>query len=82
MKDEETKEFSKEKMKGKLEELYAQFSRSNNPDDRRLLDIIGQQLPLYNKHDFWDTQPVPKVDPNDVYLYKYVITYILQPAKN
>jgi hypothetical protein len=35
-------------------------SKSSNPNERRQIEMFKQMLPLYEKHDFWDTQPVPK----------------------
>lgn len=33
--------------------------------ERRQLDFLKQLMPLYQKHDFWDTQPVPIVMKED-----------------
>lgn len=48
-------------MKSSLENLISQLEPSiKSTGERRNLDKLRQLLPLYDKHNFWDTQPVPK----------------------
>jgi len=54
-------EEKKSSIKDNLMTLINQLdNRATNPSDRRQLEMIKQMVPLYEKHDFWDTQPVPK----------------------
>ncbi len=48
-------------MKKSLESLIDQMEpRMRSMEERRNLDRLKHMLPLYDKHAFWDTQPVPK----------------------
>lgn len=48
-------------MKLSLESLISQMEpRMRTFEERRNMDRLRHMLPLYDKHAFWDTQPVPK----------------------
>eukprot|EP00347_Sterkiella_histriomuscorum_P012835 403367044 len=50
-----------DKIRDNLKNLYNQLnSRATSNQDRRQLEFLKQLMPLYEKHEFWDTQPVPK----------------------
>jgi hypothetical protein len=56
-----TEEQKNQNMKLSLSNLIDQMEpRIQSTDDRRNIDRLKQLLPLYDKHAFWDTQPVPK----------------------
>jgi hypothetical protein len=47
-------------MKKSLESMIEQMEpRMRTFEERRNMDRIKHMIPLYDKHDFWDTQPVP-----------------------
>lgn len=56
-----TEETKKSSIRDNLMQLVNQMEGRGgyNAADRRQLDMIKQLIPLYEKHDFWDTQPVP-----------------------
>lgn len=48
-------------MKASLSNLISQMEpRVQSAGERRNIDKLKQLLPLYDKHAFWDSQPVPK----------------------
>ncbi len=56
-----TEEQKNQSMKASLTNLINQMEpRIQSTEDRRNIDRLKQLLPLYDKHAFWDTQPVPK----------------------
>ena len=56
-----TEEQKNQNMKLSLSNLIDQMEpRIHSTEDRRNIDRLKQLLPLYDKHAFWDTQPVPK----------------------
>jgi len=62
-KKEEKKEMGEEQKKMMLD-LVEKFQASQNPNDpksKEVIEKIKKLKPLYDKHQFWDTQPVPKV---------------------
>jgi hypothetical protein len=57
----QSEESKRESVRNSLHQLLGQLnSKSTNPNERRQIEMFKQMLPLYEKHDFWDTQPVPK----------------------
>ena len=59
--EEMTEEQKNQNMKLSLSSLIDQMEpRVQSTEDRRNIDRLKQLLPLYDKHAFWDTQPVPK----------------------
>ena len=59
--EEMTEEQKNQNMKLSLSNLINQMEpRIQSTEDRRNIDRLKQLLPLYDKHAFWDTQPVPK----------------------
>lgn len=56
-----TPEQKNESMKVSLSNLIAQMEPTVETfEDRINIDRLKHLLPLYEKHAFWDTQPVPK----------------------
>ena len=53
-------------------QLFNQLNaRSSNPNEKRQIEMLRQMMPLYEKHDFWDTQPVPKTSPGSLEVNNY-----------
>lgn len=44
-----------------VEQLQASAGDPKNPKNQAAMKEIKKYKTLYDKHDFWDTQPVPKV---------------------
>jgi hypothetical protein len=56
-----TEEQKNQQLKQSLEGLIAQMEpRMRSFEERKSMDRLKHMLPLYDKHAFWDTQPVPK----------------------
>lgn len=56
-----TEEQKNQSMKLSLSNLIDQMEpRVETTEDRRNIDRLKHLLPLYDKHAFWDSQPVPK----------------------
>ena len=43
-----------------LMNLFNQLNtKARTVQERKQIEMLKQLMPLYQKHDFWDTQPVP-----------------------
>jgi hypothetical protein len=56
-----TEEGKKSSIRDNLMQLINQLDnrQGTSAAERRQIEMIKQMVPLYEKHDFWDTQPVP-----------------------
>lgn len=55
-----TEEEKREKTKESLQRWIDQMEpRVQSTVERRQIDQLKQMIPLYDKHAFWDSQPVP-----------------------
>ena len=60
-KDKQSSEEQKKMVLDLMEKVQAMGGDPKNPKNQAALKEFQKYKTLYEKHDFWDTQPVPKV---------------------